>query len=202
MAELMAAFHFSHPAWLWALLLCLPVALWLSRFPSPVPPKNARVLPEDSGHLSESDPAAVPAHAGAGRAKIVLLIALLLLFYVGAEVAFGGWIYTYAVALDLSDVTTAAYLTSAFWGALTVGRLLAIPLATRFRPRSILFAAVGAEEQGLLGSEHFAAHPPITPGAMAAVRSWLSRRQRRSRLRGVKRLTGIRTGTQAEQSGQ
>ncbi|MFK8115101.1 MAG: M28 family peptidase [Rubripirellula sp.] len=35
--------------------------------------------------------------------------------------------------------------------------------------RSILFAAVGAEEQGLLGSEHFAADPPIHPGKMAAV---------------------------------
>ncbi len=35
--------------------------------------------------------------------------------------------------------------------------------------RSILFAAVGAEEQGLLGSEHFAADPPIAPGLMAAV---------------------------------
>jgi FHS family Na+ dependent glucose MFS transporter 1 len=31
-------------------------------------------------------------------------------------------------------------LTSAFWGALTLGRLLAIPLATRYRPRSILLA--------------------------------------------------------------
>jgi FHS family Na+ dependent glucose MFS transporter 1 len=70
----------------------------------------------------------------------VLLIALLLLFYVGAESAFGGWIYTYAVALDLGAATTAAYLTSAFWGALTFGRLVAIPVAARFRPRWILFA--------------------------------------------------------------
>ncbi len=35
--------------------------------------------------------------------------------------------------------------------------------------RSILFAAVGAEEQGLLGSEHFSMHPPISPAKMAAV---------------------------------
>jgi Zn-dependent M28 family amino/carboxypeptidase len=40
----------------------------------------------------------------------------------------------------------------------------------QMRPsRSILFAAVGAEEQGLLGSEHFALQPPIPPGCMAAV---------------------------------
>jgi Ca-activated chloride channel family protein len=29
MAELMSAFHFSEPVWLWALLLCVPVAVWL-----------------------------------------------------------------------------------------------------------------------------------------------------------------------------
>lgn len=29
MAELLTDFHFSEPAWLWAMLLCLPVAIWL-----------------------------------------------------------------------------------------------------------------------------------------------------------------------------
>jgi FHS family Na+ dependent glucose MFS transporter 1 len=40
--------------------------------------------------------------------------------------------------LGLSESSNAAYLTSAFWGALTMGRLLSIPLALRFRPRVIL----------------------------------------------------------------
>ncbi len=35
--------------------------------------------------------------------------------------------------------------------------------------RSILFAAVGAEEQGLLGSEFLARHPPVPAGRLAAV---------------------------------
>ena len=35
--------------------------------------------------------------------------------------------------------------------------------------RSILFAFVGAEEQGLLGSKYFARHPTFAPGRMAAV---------------------------------
>jgi hypothetical protein len=35
--------------------------------------------------------------------------------------------------------------------------------------RSILFAAVGAEEQGLLGSAYMAAHPPVPAGYLAAV---------------------------------
>jgi FHS family Na+ dependent glucose MFS transporter 1 len=69
-----------------------------------------------------------------------MLIALFLALYAGAEVSFGGWIFTYSIKLNLSSETTAAYLTSAFWGTFTLGRLLAIPLATRFRPRSILFS--------------------------------------------------------------
>jgi Zn-dependent M28 family amino/carboxypeptidase len=51
--------------------------------------------------------------------------------------------------------------------------LLAIARACASLPerpgRSILFAAVGAEEQGLLGSMYFAEHPPIATEKMAAV---------------------------------
>src|SRR5215831_8561403 len=34
--------------------------------------------------------------------------------------------------------------------------------------RSVMFAAVAAEESGLLGSEYFCKHPPMLPGRMAA----------------------------------
>ena len=43
--------------------------------------------------------------------------------------------------------------------------LAALPTAPR---RSVLFAFVGAEESGLLGSKFFAEHPTIHPGKMAA----------------------------------
>ena len=118
----------------WVLaLLVLPVALWVARVPSPASPNAAK------SQAATEHQAGKEAQSEADARWTVILISLLLGLYVGAEAAFGGWIYTYAVALDLSDVTTAAYLTSAFWGALMVGRLLAIPLAARFRPRSILF---------------------------------------------------------------
>jgi Zn-dependent M28 family amino/carboxypeptidase len=42
-------------------------------------------------------------------------------------------------------------------------------MASMPRPkRSVLFAAVAAEEQGLLGSQFLAAHPPVHPGYLAA----------------------------------
>jgi fucose permease len=38
----------------------------------------------------------------------------------------------------LSDVKTAAYLTSLFWGALTLGRMLTIPVVARMSPEFVL----------------------------------------------------------------
>ena len=110
-------------AWAYRVLavLILPVVAWLLRLPSP----KAQVVSKD-------DP------AGQVNRLLVVLIALFFFLYVGAEIGFGGWIFTYAVALDLGGEATAAYLNAAFWGALTLGRLLAIPISARFRPHSIL----------------------------------------------------------------
>ena len=116
-----------------AALLLVPVAAWLVRQPSPAPATNRHQTAEDTTSTALSSRAA----------WFVALVALLLLFYVGSEAAFGGWIYTYALAMSqggAAAITGAAYLTSAFGAALTVGRLLGIPIAARFRPGAILVA--------------------------------------------------------------
>lgn len=104
-------------------LLMIPVALWLLRLPSPA-----------LGHHHEEE--------GRPPADMLLvgLIALFFFLYVGAEVSYGGWIAVYAEKLKLADQVTAAYLASAFWGALTLGRLLAIPITARLRPGLVLAA--------------------------------------------------------------
>jgi FHS family Na+ dependent glucose MFS transporter 1 len=104
-------------------LLVIPPIVWLLRVPSPDRPLQRA--------------AADTPNAGAPAGLVMTFMAFVFL-YVGAEVSFGGWIYTYALTLGLADAETAAYLTSAFWGALTFGRLLSIPLAARFRPAALL----------------------------------------------------------------
>lgn len=107
----------------WTLsLLMLPVAVWIFFLSSPAPQR----VSEDQSKGQINYP-------------LVVLIGIFFLLYVGAEVGFGGWIFTYVITLDLMNETLAAYVTSAFWGALTIGRLLSIPLAARFRPIIILF---------------------------------------------------------------
>jgi len=53
-----------------------------------------------------------------------------------------------------------------------VAAMLAVAEAMKALPqapkRTVYFAAVGVEEQGLLGSEYLAAHPPVPPGRIAA----------------------------------
>jgi FHS family Na+ dependent glucose MFS transporter 1 len=92
-----------------------------------------------------------PAHtdsAGAALAStpvthpVVLSALFFLFFYVGGEIAFGGWLYTYATELSLANTVDAAYLTSAFWLSFTIGRLLSIPMASRFRPAAIILIAL------------------------------------------------------------
>ena len=108
--------------WVLAALL-LPGALWLLQLSSPFLPTG----PSDGS-------------TGRPNRRLVALVVLFFFLYTGAEVAFGGWIFSYAVALRLSSDAAAAYLTSAFWGAVTAGRLLAIPLAVRLPTRRVLLA--------------------------------------------------------------
>ena len=74
------------------------------------------------GHARQRDTA--PAPRG-----LIALIAAVFACYVAAEVGFGGWISTYALELGFGDAADTAYLASVFWGCLTLGRLIAVPLA-------------------------------------------------------------------------
>ncbi len=106
----------------WAIAILLaPLALWLFRLPSPV----------GSTTTTEAD---------SGEVDLLLtgLTVLFLFVYVGVELSFSGWIYTYAIEQTQFSPALAAYLNSGFWGSFTLGRLISIPLTARLRPRHLL----------------------------------------------------------------
>ena len=70
------------------------------------------------------------------------LLASFFLLYVGLEVGFAGWIYTYGQEIRFSDLA-ATWLTTTFWIGFTSGRLLSSLLAQRFRPKAVLAASCG-----------------------------------------------------------
>ncbi len=105
-------------------LLAVPIAVWMLTLPTPVSPH------------SETP------HTSATRRGVVWLFVGLFLLYVGAEASYGSWIFTYAVRQFASPEAQAAYLTSAFWAAFTVGRMFSVPLATRFSPGALIVSGL------------------------------------------------------------
>ncbi|HET9911969.1 MAG TPA: MFS transporter [Anaerolineales bacterium] len=106
--------------WIFA-LATLPIAAWIWGLPSPAS-------------------RAVPAQHENAPFPVLPVIAMVLCFllYVGSEVGYGNWIYTYTFKQELGTERTAAYLTSAFWGSFTLGRLFGIWVSTRIKPITIL----------------------------------------------------------------
>jgi FHS family Na+ dependent glucose MFS transporter 1 len=131
---LQASGEVSWAFWIMA-LMTVPIAIRLLRLASP------KLRPGSQTHSETYQASATDDRPRRARERsVVLLVTLLLFLFVGAEAGFGGWIYSYTLALGLGSTATAAYLTSAYWGALTFGRLLAVPIAGRVRPRWILLA--------------------------------------------------------------
>lgn len=109
------------PFWTLAILF-LPSLLGLSILPSPVNPEGGREQETDQKPDT----------------KLVILMMVLFFLYVGVEAGFGNWIFTYATRLDIANDTVASYMNSAYWGALTLGRLAAVPLSRKIKPGTML----------------------------------------------------------------
>lgn len=106
--------------WTMALLFLLSI-IGFARLPSPEPLKIA----EDKKSKQQNFP-------------IIALLAFLFFAYVGAELTFGNWIFTYAFESGLATEVTATYLNSTFWGAFALGRLISIPVGKKLSPEQIL----------------------------------------------------------------
>ena len=111
--------------WIFAILILLPVP-FLLKLDSP---KNPELEPP----LLDT-----PTRPKASRATIALLI-IFFLFFSGAEITFSNWIYTHSLKTGFTNIETAAYLTSTYWGAFMFGRLLGIFLSRHLSNRLIIW---------------------------------------------------------------
>jgi MFS transporter, FHS family, Na+ dependent glucose transporter 1 len=119
-----SSFYLGSPGWAFALVafLALPLSFSFWRTASPMRLET---------RASQTD--------AQSNTTLVALIAVFLFFYAGIEISFGNWIYSYAIKRNLADDISANYLTSAFWGTYTLGRLVTIPLAARLRASRLLW---------------------------------------------------------------
>jgi FHS family glucose/mannose:H+ symporter-like MFS transporter len=123
--------------------------------------------------------------AAAGRLHFggaLLAFSLVYFLYGGLETASGGWIATHLLSVG-AGTAAAAGVTSAFWAALAVGRVLAAPLSLRLAPGAFVAGslALAMVALALAGVPSLAplAYPlaglglaPVYPTALV----WLSRR--------------------------
>ena len=74
----------------------------------------------------------------------------MVLIYVGAESAMGGWSTTYIQKTDRVTIELAALVTAGFWLAMTLGRLMGTILGSRVQAKKVLILCLGVELMGVI----------------------------------------------------
>lgn len=96
-----------------------------------------------------SNPASIAPHTINENKQIIFLMALFLVFYVGAEVGLGSWITTFGkTQLPADQVHKAFELASTFWIAVMSGRFLSALLSKKVNTEILL----GIDLLGMIGS--------------------------------------------------
>jgi len=80
--------------------------------------------------------------ARAFKSKVVLLGALFIFAYQGAEVSISGWIISFLITVRHGNPSSVGYVTSGFWCGITIGRFFLSPVAHRIGEKPFVYAMV------------------------------------------------------------
>lgn len=94
-----------------------------------------------------SQPVTNPASSLAGMfsalsSRVVLLGALFIFAYQGAEVSISGWVISFLIASRNGDPSRVGYVTAGFWGGITLGRFLLSAPAHRIGEKKFVYGVV------------------------------------------------------------
>ncbi|KAH6659888.1 MFS efflux transporter [Truncatella angustata] len=101
-------------------------------------------------HISYGSAQTVPeAQRGRGSAtlaafksRVVLLGALFVFTYQGAEVSVSGWVVSFLIETRGGDPSQVGYVSAGFWAGITVGRFLLSPLGHRLGEKGFIYGLV------------------------------------------------------------
>jgi fucose permease len=83
--------------------------------------------------------------AQAFKSKIVILGALFIFAYQGAEVSISGWVISFLITARNGNPASIGYVTSGFWSGITIGRFFLSPVAHRIGEKRFVYGmAVGS----------------------------------------------------------
>ncbi|MBN2045563.1 MAG: MFS transporter [Anaerolineales bacterium] len=105
--------------------LTVPVLVWLTRISSPGRPALQKEEEANGQSIRQ-------------YSLLIVMLAALFFLHTGTELGFGNWIFSYAVAIKIGPDTVARLLNSVYWGGFTLGRVIAIPLALKMKPKTML----------------------------------------------------------------
>jgi len=101
----------------------IPVIIALCVIPTPANPHSAQEMGQPWTRHEE---------------LVILLVSFYMFLYVGAEVACGGFVYSYAVTRKLAGEVEAAWINSGFWGSFALSRLAAVYISTKWSSKTML----------------------------------------------------------------
>lgn len=76
------------------------------------------------------------------KLKTVLLGALFIFAYQGAEVSISGWVISFLIDTRNGNPSAVGYVTSGFWGGITVGRFLLSPVAQKIGEKRFVYGLI------------------------------------------------------------
>jgi fucose permease len=76
------------------------------------------------------------------RTRLVLLGALFIFAYQGAEVSISGWIISFLIAARNGDPSSVGYVTAGFWAGITIGRFVLSSPAHKIGEKLFVYLAV------------------------------------------------------------
>ncbi|KAI1379364.1 MFS general substrate transporter [Hypoxylon crocopeplum] len=76
------------------------------------------------------------------KSKVVLLGAIFIFAYQGAEVSISGWVISFLIATRNGDPTSVGYVTSGFWAGITLGRFALSPIGAKVGEKLFVYILV------------------------------------------------------------
>lgn len=94
---------------------------------------------------SNNQPRQFSAMAKAFKSKTVILGALFVFAYQGAEVSISGWVISFLIATRHGNPAAVGYVTAGFWGGITIGRFVLSHTAHKIGEKRFVYGmAIGA----------------------------------------------------------
>ncbi|KAI1386233.1 MFS general substrate transporter [Hypoxylon trugodes] len=76
------------------------------------------------------------------KSKVVILGAIFIFAYQGAEVSISGWVISFLIATRNGNPSAVGYVTSGFWAGITLGRFALSPIGAKIGEKSFVYILV------------------------------------------------------------